>query len=322
MPFFGGGIGTISAGTGIAVTNTIGPNATVAFANMIPGDILGNVTTIAAQPASVPLASSMAFIGNALSLNTIAAGALFGNAGTVGAVPGALVVGANLSLTATGTLNATGGGGGGGIGTLTAGGIVSSAASIVLPNAPVVTKPTFTTWLNQNGATETDNATGSLVIGSTATPGNSSNNTVRYKTLAAGAFSLVVNLTAMVTQNGNGPTMGLCLTNGTALITFDSVPGRTFATGFTVSSWSSTTGFLATLAALVNYTATPNYWMRITFDGVLTYTFSFSMDGFTWIQLYSTAALPITSNGVGIVLNTLNNVASGMFAAVNYWAGA
>ena len=64
-----------------------------------------------------------------VSLGTIAAGSLMGNAGSVAAVPGAVAVGANLTLSVAGTLSATG--------------VITAAASGLTANAGTVSLGTL-----------------------------------------------------------------------------------------------------------------------------------------------------------------------------------
>lgn len=261
----------------------------------------------------------MPISGGSSGAPLVGAHSLFGNAGTVAATGTDVAIGTFLSLTAGGTLNATGGGGGG-IGTISAGGVSSSAASIALPFLPVISAmPTLTTWLNQNGATITQNVNGPLVLLSTAAAAGNSW-TCRYKAVPVGAFDLKCNFTC---SGADGPAFAVMLTDGTKLILVQilwSISGAQYQ--LAVGYFTDPTTFSANLKLINAFVINP-IWMRIVYDGASTYSFYFSADGFTWQLLYTTASLPLTPTGIGLALNTLSNdTTTGSAMSLNYWNGA
>jgi hypothetical protein len=139
----GSGVGTIAAGSNIAITNPTGPTATVALGTIAATSLFGNAGTVAGNLAAITPGANLTLtaagtlnatggtlVGVAtiaagsniaitnptgptatVAVGTIAATSLFGNAGTVAGNLAAIAVGANLTLTAGGTLNATAGSG-------------------------------------------------------------------------------------------------------------------------------------------------------------------------------------------------------------------
>lgn len=133
-----GGTGTTFA------TVAVGNNLTLASGTLNASAGTG----VSSVVAGAGLAGGTITSTGTLSLGTIAAGDLMGNSGTVGAVPGGVAIGANLTL-ASGTLSASAGSGvtsvatGAGLtgGPITAGGTVSLAnvnAATLLGNSGTV----------------------------------------------------------------------------------------------------------------------------------------------------------------------------------------
>lgn len=261
----------------------------------------------------------MPISGGSSGAPLVAANSLFGNFGTVAAPGSNIAIGANITLSPTGTLSAAAGGGGG-IGTIIAGGITNTATSMALPFLPIAGNlPTLTTWLNQNGATITQNTNGPLVLFSSAASGNNSWS-CRYKAVPVGAFDLQCNFSY---SGDAGPAFALMLTDGTQLILVEilisaSTGQYQLAVGYFTDPFTFSTNLKIIGPVVIN-----PIWGRIVYDGASTYSFYVSVDGFTWLLLYTTASLPLTPTGIGIAINTFNNDATvGCAVSLNYWAGA
>ena len=85
-------------------------SGTLSLSTIAATSLFGNAGTVAALPAGVAVGANLTLTpGGTLNAvpSAIAATTLLGNAATVSAVPAAIAVGANLTLTPGGTLNAT-----------------------------------------------------------------------------------------------------------------------------------------------------------------------------------------------------------------------
>jgi hypothetical protein len=148
----------------------------------------GTGTTFAVVTVGAGLTES----GGTLSLASIAGGSLMGNAGTVAGVPGALEIGANLSLSVSGTLSATGGITSAGSG-LTASGSTMSLATIaggsLMGNAGTVAAVPGALAIGANlslSVSGTLSATG--VFAAAGSGLTASGSTVSLATIAAGSL--------------------------------------------------------------------------------------------------------------------------------------
>lgn len=252
-----------------------------------------------------------------VGLTAYPAPSIFGNFGTV--VGGAVQIGTNLSLSATGTLTATGGGGGGGIGTIIATGVSNTATSQAIDTIPYVL-PTFTTWFNQGSCSVTVNTNGPTTL---ELPTNTGSNNIhgRMKAISAGAFTLTANIGGSGVSNGNGPTQGLILSDGTKAAAF----GAAFIRGsnaINLNLWTTGTSFGSGLAT-ATYQIHDDLWMRIVYDGVVTYTFQLSVDGFTWLTIASETitALTFTPTEAGIFIDEFNAGTFPYYTSLAYWSG-
>jgi len=270
---------------------------------------------------------------------TLASGALFGNGGTAAGAGGDILgngitvsgttattdwnagvvtdLGTGLSLSG-GTLDASGGGGG--IGSIVASGITNTATSQALTTIPFVT-PVLTTWYNQGSATATVNLNGPLVLTMPTVPGT--NIVARYKALPVGAFTLIANLGMIGANSGTAsPSAGLILTDGTKVAAYQGSFLRAQPQQLNLDLWSNASS-VSGLASGLTYNIGDNLWQRIVYDGIVTYTWSFSHDGFSWIQQFSTTivALTFAPTGAGIGLESFSSIAAPYIAAINYWAG-
>lgn len=259
----------------------------------------------------------MPISGGSSGAPLVAPVSLFGNGGTVAATGTNVAIGAGLSLTAGNTLSATGGGGGSGIGTIIAGGITSTATSIALPSLPIISPaPGFTTWLNQDSTVETINPNGPLALFTLQTTAAYS---ARYKAAPVGAFTLVAHM-GFLGWPGNG--FGIILTDGTKLVSFN-YGVSVSAFNIAISNFTNFNTFSSNPAQKNFGSFLDTIWQRIIFDGVNTYTFDVSIDGFTWQRIYQTAALFLVPTGIGIGINAFGNDATmGMCLSLDYWNGA
>ena len=219
-----------------------------------------------------------------------------------------------------------GGGGGGNIATIVAGGISGSATLEAIPNLPLIVKPTFTTWLNQGSLTITDNPNGPLTLEMPVMV-NTDNIRTRYKSVPVGAFTLDANWTYIGLQGTSVPTMGLILTDGTKTAIYEAGYGRTFPQFIDLNVWNTTTsGGSGIGGTFVNVNLPDTIWQRIAFDGTVTYTFSFSYDGFTWRQTQqaNVSALTFTPTGIGIGMSEFVGGTSiaPLAMSLNNWNGA
>jgi len=193
-------------GSGLALTN-----GTLSATS--PG---GSVTSIV---AGAGLAGGTITNSGTLSLATETAGTLLGNAGTVAAVPGAIAIGSNLSLSASGTLSATGSGSvtsivaGAGLngGTITAAGTLSAAWNGGSVSA-IGSGVTLTSGTLTAGGGVSNVVAGCITnTGATLTlPGAPP---LQSSTLpAAAGFSFVNQNSATLTDHTNGPLTWICTT--------------------------------------------------------------------------------------------------------------
>lgn len=136
------GVSTVVAGTGLA-GGTITGTGTISLGTIAAGELFGNAGTVAGIPTGVTLGAGLtlspdgtisatgttgvtdvvvagsAFLNAGTITNTgtisspnLAAQSLIGNGATTAAAAGVIAIGANLTLSSTGTLSATAGGGG------------------------------------------------------------------------------------------------------------------------------------------------------------------------------------------------------------------
>lgn len=110
------GVGTISAGSNIAITNPTGPTVTVAVGTLAATSLFGNYGTVAGTMGAVTIGSglSLAPSGTLTATGgggvTLSAHSILGNDGTVSAAGTSVAIGANLTLNG-GTLSASAGSG-------------------------------------------------------------------------------------------------------------------------------------------------------------------------------------------------------------------
>ena len=211
------------------------------------------------------------------------------------------------------------GGGGGGITTIVGAGIGSGASTVALPAVPVISRPALAsfTWVNQAGATATDNANGPLVLRSTQnTGGNGINGLVKP---VAGSDWTVTTQHALGHHYG-GPGQDIA-----GLFVYNSVNGRLFVCGpqngttIAVSAYNSTTSF-NTLPGTKTVLVTPgSIWTRAQYvSATTTFTCSYSIDGFTWEPIYTTNAPFIgVPTGYGISIGSQGN-STGYVLSLNY----
>ena len=131
----------------------------ISLGTIAAGELMGNAGTAAAVPAGIVVGNglSLATTGT-LNLGTIAAGDLFGNPGTIGAIPTGIAIGSGLSLSAAGTLTASGSGG-----SVTTVSVVSAnglAGTVANPTTtPAITLSTSITGILQGNGTVISAAT-------------------------------------------------------------------------------------------------------------------------------------------------------------------
>jgi hypothetical protein len=290
-----------------------------------------NSGTISATDTNIWNAGTVTTVANGISLNsgtlglqTITATSLLGNSGTVAATPTAIAMGANMTLTAGTLSSGAGGGGGSGIGTIVAAGITSSASLVALAGGPILT-PTFTTWFNQGSSlTVATNTNGPTALTLT---GNAGSNNVRgrYKSLAAGNFTLSTNFLFYTGTGGsNTPSAGVFLTDGTKAAIWDASYGRA-TPSIQLNTWTNATTFGSTLFSQ-NVAGLPQpLWFNVGLSGTV-YTFSFALDGFNFRTLGTAtpATLGFTPNNVGIGVEEFAASASTppYIFSLNFWTGA
>jgi hypothetical protein len=234
------------------------------------------------------------------------------NAGSV------TTIGTGLTITSD-TLSATGGGGGGTVTVNGQGGAIAQGATINLDTVPY-SDPSLTTWINQGNASITQETNGPLVLQNQTITANAANARVKSLSLAA-AFTLVAHFTLNSTINNNAPAVGVALSDGTKLVTFENASGKGAFNQYAVQSWTNSTTYSSNLAVL-DLSPAPEYWLRIVFNGTATWTFSVSLDGFVWIQIYTTSSLPLTPSEIGVHVSGYNTTGTqAAVAALNYWNG-
>lgn len=208
--------------------------------------------------------------------------------------------------------------GGGGISTVVGAGVSSSAATIAIPGVPVITRPALSTftWLNQASATATDHANGPLVL-QTAQNSSSANVSALIKPVAGSNWTVTVeyaqgnqvasdNYAGLVIYNSSNGRLYVCGLNGAQSIGIGAYAN--------VTSYPSNTG---SLPILLNPGAV---WIRAQYvSATTTLTFSYSIDGFTWSQIYSTASPYVgVPTGYGLAVDADNN-ANGYIVSTNYF---
>ncbi|TGQ51030.1 hypothetical protein EN836_26165 [Mesorhizobium sp. M1C.F.Ca.ET.193.01.1.1] len=213
------------------------------------------------------------------------------------------------------------GGGSGGIGTIVGAGVSSTGPVVALP-APVVSRPALSslTWLNQASATATDNANGPLVLKTTQNTSASSNLNALTKSVAGGDWTVTI-------QYAQGNHTSGSNTDIFGLIVRSSFNNRIYVCGLNGSSaiaiWSYSTA-TAWNSSVASKTILPNYsnvWVRASYtSATTTLTFFYSIDGYTWDQVYTTAS-PYTGapTDYGITVGSAGN-STGAILSLNYMA--
>lgn len=209
------------------------------------------------------------------------------------------------------------GGGGAGISTIVGSGVSSTASTVGLP-MPVISRPTLAsmTWVNQSGATATDNTNGPLVLRATGNTGGNNINAL-VKNVAGTSWTVTieyalgnhiagtnVDLAGLVVQNSSTGQLYVC----------GLVP-----TGIQVWQYSSPTSWNASQTAKTILSSPTVIWTRAQYvSSTTTLIFSYSIDGFTWEPIYSTNTPYVgVPTGYGIAVGQQGNTA-GYVLSLNY----
>lgn len=87
---------------------TVSSGGTISSPDLPPGTLIGNGDTVAGPATTIDIDPSLRLSGETLGIAPLAAGTLMGNPGSDPATPGPVEIGQGLSLSASGTLAATG----------------------------------------------------------------------------------------------------------------------------------------------------------------------------------------------------------------------
>jgi hypothetical protein len=164
---------------------TIGTNLSLSVSGTL--SVTGVITGIG---------SGLALSGGSASLATIAGGSLMGNAGTVAAVPGALAIGANLSLSVGGTLSATG--------------VITSAGSGLTASGSTVSLATIAGGSLMGNAGSAAAVPGALAVDPSLT-------------ISSGTIAVQPRQATVVLGNGVSTSNGAYATKGQEIITTDTL---------------------------------------------------------------------------------------------------
>jgi hypothetical protein len=179
----------------------------------------------------------------------------------------------------------------------------------------------FSTWVNQQSASLTDNtgAGGPLVITTTQNTGGDSVNAA-LMAVPSGSWTLTINASQIGHRGGASNAEPL------PIVLYDSVSGMLWtyglipnANGVVVTQYSSPTNW----SGSSNFTDSmfvPQMWYRVKYISSPTPTmnFYFSLDGYTWLETYTTTSLWITPTHFGIGLDTQSNPGGQLMAVSLY----
>ena len=226
------------------------------------------------------------------------------------------VIGTGLS-NSSGTLVSSGAA----LGTLVAGPATQSAAIMPVVYPPIVQPgtATFTTWINQNGATITDQTNGATVLSLASVGGAGNKATFRGVNVPGGNWTATVNATVFGWSKVSSGGMHLpILTDGTKLwgleVQYENGP-QLAVVRYTNNTTFASTDFFDTIVA------TNPFWGRIIYDSVTPrITFQYSVDGNTWITLFTTTTLFFTPTQIGIGIDNQGNAkGTAQGICLNYW---
>jgi hypothetical protein len=279
----GAGSGTVTqVDTGALLTGgPITTTGTVSVAAIAANSLIANATTASAVPTAVPIGSGLTFTAGTLEVTssggsvtsvvidaapylnagtitttgtvsaaTLAATSLLGNGATVAAIPTAIAIGSNLTLSPAGTLSATAGGGsvtsvvieGGAF--LDAGTITSSGT---ISNAATPTAHTVLIGAGSSAVTNTATATaGQLLIGQSGATDPS-----------------FVSASGDLTINAGG-TVAVTKVNGDANVAFLDV-----AQSFTKAQRSTPVALTSGATVTPDFSLSNNFSMTMTISGTL-----------------------------------------------------
>ena len=194
---------------------------------------------------------------------------------------------------------------------------------------PIPAASGFTTWVNQSGASITDNTPlgGPLVLSILGTGTLSSAVSARLQSVPAGSWTLVTNVTlsGRPAQSSSGEPIPVILYDSVStklwIIKYSQTLSGSTPT-LTITQYNNPTSFNSSPTNVNNIYLQPQMWYKVQYvsTGTPSITWSVSMDGFSWITVLSTTSLWITPTHIGFGADNQSNPSGQIMAAsLNCW---